>query len=178
MTHLIKLAAGKLNDPILMDWALDRYRQASKGQNHRQEELEQAWFDELTLRRWLNNDDQETLNRLFVHLPEKQFANLAKAIGERWNDWSGSLAYHRHRMFSCRWSYKNTLSQCRQITNPDGLYKQRLKDRNRTLSGSLEFSLKGQERTVLGRSGAGGRSEENDLFCFKTFPVQAVAGSH
>ena len=44
MTHLIKLAAGKLNDPILMDWALDRYRQASKGQNHRQEELEQAWF--------------------------------------------------------------------------------------------------------------------------------------
>jgi hypothetical protein len=94
MTHLIKLAAGKLNDPILMDWALDRYRQASKGQNHRQEELEQAWFDELTLRRWLNNDDQETLNRLFVHLPEKQFANLAKAIGERWNDWSGSLAYH------------------------------------------------------------------------------------
>jgi tetratricopeptide (TPR) repeat protein len=56
--------------------------------------LEQAWFDELTLRRWLNSDDQETLNRLFVHLPEEQFANLARAIGERWNDWSGSLAYH------------------------------------------------------------------------------------
>ena len=88
MTDLIELATGKLNDPILMDWALDRYRQASKGQSHRQEEMEQAWFDELTLRRWLNSNDQETLNRLFVRLPEKQFANLAKAIGERWNDWS------------------------------------------------------------------------------------------
>jgi tetratricopeptide (TPR) repeat protein len=94
MTHLIKLAAGKLNDPILMDWALDRYRQASRGHSHRKEEMEQAWFNELTLRRWLNSDDQEALNRLFVHLPEEQFANLAKAIGERWNDWSGSLAYH------------------------------------------------------------------------------------
>jgi hypothetical protein len=94
MTHLIKLAAGKLNDPILMDWALDRYRQASKGHSHCKEAMERAWFDELTLRRWLNSDDQETLNRLFVHLLEEQFANLAKTIGERWSNWSGSLAYH------------------------------------------------------------------------------------
>ena len=94
MTHLIKLATGKLNDPILMDWALDRYRQASEGRSQRQEAMEQAWFDELTLRRWLNSDDHETLNRLFVHLPEEQFSNLGQAIAERWNDWGGNLAYH------------------------------------------------------------------------------------
>ena len=94
MTDLIKLAIGKLNDPILMDWALDRYRQASKGHSHRQKAMEQAWFDELTLRRWLNSGDQETLNRLFVHLPEELFANLGQAIGERWSDWGGNLAYH------------------------------------------------------------------------------------
>jgi len=94
MTDLIELAAGKLNDAILMDWALDRYRQAIKGHSQHHEAMEQAWFDELALRRWLNSDDQETLNRLFAHLPEEQFANLAQAIGERWNKWSGSLAYH------------------------------------------------------------------------------------
>ena len=94
MTHLIKLATGKLNDPILMDWALDRYRQASEGRNQRLQSMEQAWFDELTLRRWLNSDDHETLIRLFVHLPEEQFSNLGQAIAERWNDWGGNLAYH------------------------------------------------------------------------------------
>ena len=94
MTPLIKLATGKLNDPILMDWALDRYRQASEGHSRRQEAMEQAWFDELTLRRWLNSDDHETLNRLFVHLPEERFSNLGQAIAERWNDWGGNLAYH------------------------------------------------------------------------------------
>ena len=94
MIDLIELATGKLNDPILMDWAIDRYREASEGRSKRQKVMEQQWFDDLTLRRWLNSDDQEILNRLFVHLPEEQFANVGQVIGERWNTWKGSLAFH------------------------------------------------------------------------------------
>ena len=95
MTELIELATGKPNDPIpLMDWAIDRYRQARKGDSQRQETMGQTWFDDLTLRRWLNSGDQETVSRLFVHLPEERFANLGQAIGERWSKWGGSLAYH------------------------------------------------------------------------------------
>ena len=92
MTHLVELATGKFNDPILMDWVLDRYRQAREGHSQCQEAMEQAWFDELTLRRWLNSDDHETLNRLFVNLPEERFSNPGQAIGERWNSWGGNLA--------------------------------------------------------------------------------------
>jgi hypothetical protein len=73
MTDLIELATGKLNDPILMDWALDRYRQA-KGRSHSQEPMEQAWFDELTLRRWLNSDDQ-VARGLFGHRVYRQLAS-------------------------------------------------------------------------------------------------------
>ena len=94
MIDLIELATGKLNDPILIDWAIDRYREAREGRSKRQRVMEQQWFDDLTLRRWLNSDDQEILNRLFVHLPEDRFANVGQAIGERWNTWKGSLAYH------------------------------------------------------------------------------------
>jgi hypothetical protein len=93
LTDPIELATRKLNDPIVMDWAIDRYRQARKGRSQGQEAMEQAWFDDLTLRRWLNSDDQETLSRLFVHLPEERFAKLGQAIGERWNKWGGNLAY-------------------------------------------------------------------------------------
>ncbi len=94
MIGLIELATGKLNDPILMAWAIDRYRQAGKGRSQRQKAMEHAWFDDLTLCRWLKSDDQETLNRLFARLPEERFANLGQAIGERWNKWGGNLAYH------------------------------------------------------------------------------------
>ncbi len=92
MTDLIELAKGKLSDPLLMEWALDRYRDAEKVDSRIREAMEQAWFDDLTLRRWLDNDDRDILTRLFSQLPATRFANLGQAIGERWGQWNGSLA--------------------------------------------------------------------------------------
>ncbi len=94
MTDIIDLAKGKLNDPILMEWALGRYRAAKDADRQCREVMEQAWFDDLTLRRWLDVDDRDVLTRLFSQLPATRFANLGQAIGERWGEWSGSLAYH------------------------------------------------------------------------------------
>ena len=91
MIDLITLAKGKLDDSILMPWALDRYRQARPGSRAA---MERAWFDDLTLRRWLASDDQDTLERLFSELPAERFANLGQAIGECWGRWTGRLAYH------------------------------------------------------------------------------------
>ena len=94
MTDLIPLAKAKLNDPILMEWALRRYRDAQLGAPQRCEAMERAWFDDLSLRRWLDSDDQDMLADLFSQLPAERFANLAQAIGERWDHWGGTLAYH------------------------------------------------------------------------------------
>lgn len=66
MTDLIELAKGKLNDPILMDWVLDRYRDAEMGEPRCQHAMERAWFDELRLLCWLGSDDQDILTRLQV----------------------------------------------------------------------------------------------------------------
>jgi hypothetical protein len=52
MTDLIELATGKLNDPIFMDWAINRYSQMEKCHPQHRNAMEQAWFDYLTLRRW------------------------------------------------------------------------------------------------------------------------------
>ncbi len=84
-TDFIQLAKGKLNDPILVEWALDRYWGAEKGDLRLREAMEQAWFDDLTLRRWLDSDDQDILTGLFSQLPAERFANLwsgdRRAIG-------------------------------------------------------------------------------------------------
>lgn len=45
MTDLIPPATGKLDDPILMDWALDRYRDARTVDPRRRQAMEQTWFD-------------------------------------------------------------------------------------------------------------------------------------
>ncbi len=94
MTDLIELAAGKLNDPILMDWAISRYGQMENYDPQHRDSMEQAWFDDLTLRRWLDSDNEDIITRLFVNLPADRFVNLGQAIGERWGGWSGNLAYH------------------------------------------------------------------------------------
>jgi len=94
MTDLIELATGKRNDPILMDWAISRYWQMEKRHPQHREAMEQSWFDDLTLRRWLDSDNEDILTRLFVHLPAERFVNLGHTIGEHWGHWSGNLAYH------------------------------------------------------------------------------------
>jgi hypothetical protein len=66
MTDLIELTKRRLNDPILMSWALDRYRDAEMGEPRCRQTMERAWFDELTLCRWLGSDDQDILTRLQV----------------------------------------------------------------------------------------------------------------
>ena len=66
MTDLIELAKGKRNDPIPMDWALDRYCDAEMGEPRCRRAMELAWFDELMLRRWLVSDNQDILTRLQV----------------------------------------------------------------------------------------------------------------
>ena len=92
MSELIKLAKGKLDDPILLEWALNRYRDAKERGGYPQDQMEQIWFDDLTLSRLLANHDQEILGRLFSLLPAEKFANLGPVIGKQWKHWSGNLA--------------------------------------------------------------------------------------
>lgn len=80
MTDIIPLATGKLDVPILIEWALSRYRDARIGDPRRRQAMEQAWFDDLMLRRWLESDDHETLAHLFLELPAEHLASLGQAI--------------------------------------------------------------------------------------------------
>jgi hypothetical protein len=98
MSDIIRLAARKLSDPILMDWALDRYQDAAESNPACRRAMEDAWFDQLTLRRWLDRDDDELLGPLFSSLPPERFEPLGEAIGERWGSWGGrTLPITPHR---------------------------------------------------------------------------------
>jgi SEC-C motif len=88
---LIECGRGKLDDPEVMRWALCRYEQAQlRGQQYCRP-MEEAWFHDLTLRRWIDRDDRKVLEAAFRILPSRLFANLKPAIVERWSRWSGHL---------------------------------------------------------------------------------------
>ncbi|WP_240905850.1 SEC-C metal-binding domain-containing protein [Thiorhodococcus mannitoliphagus] len=99
MTNLIDLAKGKLNDPILMDWAIDRYKDAAPAGASRRHAMESNWFDEVTLQRWLDSNEEELLGRLFRELPTERFASLGGAISARWSGWSNNLAHQAAFVF-------------------------------------------------------------------------------
>ena len=91
MLDLIECGRGKLDDPEVMRWALRRYEQAQlRGQQYYRP-MEEAWFHDLTLRRWIDSDDRKVLEAAFRILPSRLFANLKPAIVERWSRWSGFL---------------------------------------------------------------------------------------
>jgi hypothetical protein len=87
----VECAKGKLDNPDVMRWALRRYEQGrSRGPQYCRP-MEEAWFHDVTLRRWIHGDDSDILEDALRILPSRLFANLRPAIAERWSGWSGHL---------------------------------------------------------------------------------------
>ena len=92
MRDLIERVADRLDDPIIMEWALNRYEHAELRGPDYCRPLEEAWFHEATLRRWVDCGDHDVLSDLFRLLPTRLFASLRPEIVRRWSTWSGVLA--------------------------------------------------------------------------------------
>jgi hypothetical protein len=93
MLDIIECAKGKLHDPFVMDWALDQYERARDAGLPIRAEMEKAWFDEPTLRLWLEKEDDLGLTRLFRELPADAFRGLAATLLERWPQMPEQVAH-------------------------------------------------------------------------------------
>lgn len=91
MMDLLACSRNKLHDPIVMNWALARYRHANLHRSDKCCEMERLWFHDLILGRWLNSDDSDVLANLFRILPAQLFVNLKAAVLSRWMGWSGKV---------------------------------------------------------------------------------------
>jgi hypothetical protein len=91
MRRLIECGKNKLDDPILMTWALRRYQHARLRDSDLCRSIEEAWFHDLALRRWIDSSDHTLLEELFRILPSHLFVNVRPRIVDRWITWSGGL---------------------------------------------------------------------------------------
>lgn len=87
----VRLFEGKLDDPIVLEAALDAYSQGELT-SARRSEMETAWFDAAFLSRQLDAADDRVLERLLHLLPDGPFAPLAAEIANRWDGWPERLA--------------------------------------------------------------------------------------
>lgn len=93
------LAATLLDDPIILDWALNYYRDIPASALLRKE-LDATWFHDINLRRWLGEgggdagdwDTVEACNQLIRGLPETAFVNFASTLTNRWSTWPAGAA--------------------------------------------------------------------------------------
>jgi hypothetical protein len=68
MRQLIECGKNKLDDPILT-WALRRYQHAQLRGSDLCRSMEEAWFHDLALRRWIDSSDHTLLEELLRILP-------------------------------------------------------------------------------------------------------------
>ena len=96
MLDLVTCGRSKLDDPILMRWALRRYQNAVSCGSQNCQSMEQTWFHDLALRRWIDTDHHEILEALFRILPARLFRNLQPTIIARWGEWTGKLLWRKY----------------------------------------------------------------------------------
>ena len=91
MLDQIKSGQGKTEAPLVMSWALRRYLLARDDSLRDCRRMEEAWFNDSTLRHWLKAGDGKLLIDMFRALPVERFSGLKPGVAERWRDWKGRL---------------------------------------------------------------------------------------
>lgn len=92
MSDPIACAAGKLDDPLMLEWALRYYEHLPDSARDSRIRIEATWFHDLFLAQLIEQAETDSLSRLFRYLPPKHFANLTTLIVKHWPDWPGRVA--------------------------------------------------------------------------------------
>ena len=64
----ISRAATLLDDPIMMKWAVHYYNDLPSNSSLRMK-LENLWFHDVTILRWMDSDDHEVQGLIFLYVP-------------------------------------------------------------------------------------------------------------
>lgn len=114
-------AATLLDDTVMMEWAIHYYRELPD-ESELKKQLENLWFHDMTLKRWIDSGDHNILSLLFKHLPEQRFSMFESTIAANWSTWPDSLANSAARILTtispdlATTSFESYLQNARPIT--------------------------------------------------------------
>ena len=91
MINLITTANGKLDDPIMQEWAIHFYSDLPNNAQLEKTQIETDWFHELFITQLINSGDTSLLGQFFRELPPQNYSKLTHLIVKNWTNWPSSL---------------------------------------------------------------------------------------
>lgn len=91
MKNIIAAAKDKLDDPVILDWAIDYYRDLPSHCQDEKDRIETEWFNEFFIAQLIERGEADVLTQLFCELPPEHFLNLKGLIIRNWKKWPATL---------------------------------------------------------------------------------------
>jgi tetratricopeptide (TPR) repeat protein len=91
MKNIIAAAKDKLDDPVIIEWAIYYYRDLPVHYQDEKNRIETEWFNEFFIAQMVERGETDVLTQLFWELPPEHFSNLKGIIIKNWPIWPTSL---------------------------------------------------------------------------------------
>lgn len=92
MIDIITAAKGKLDDPLMLEWAIRYYGDLPKSAESERAAIEETWFHEALLAELIDSGETRLLNNLLREFPARRLTGLGHLLIEHWPAWPGSLS--------------------------------------------------------------------------------------
>jgi|CXWL01.1.fsa_nt_gi tetratricopeptide (TPR) repeat protein len=106
MRDTIASANRKLDDLLMLGWAIGYYNNLPQSAHENRSRIEVTWFHDLFIAQLIERDETETLSRLFHSLPAQHFSTLTPLIIKRWPHWPSTLANAATRILAVNAPYE------------------------------------------------------------------------
>src|SRR5664280_2997887 len=100
MFNLIAAANGKLDDPVMREWAEQFYSDLPKHAYDERIRIEADWFHEFFIAQVIDRGETALLTHLFRVLPPQHFSNLKALILKNWPVWLVSLVSYAAKILA------------------------------------------------------------------------------
>lgn len=92
MINVIAAARGKLDNPVMLQWAIRYYNDLPKNAESERSAIEETWFHDEVLAELIDSDETMLLNELLREFPPRRLTNLSHLLVKHWPTWPGSLS--------------------------------------------------------------------------------------
>ena len=91
MFNLITAANGKLDDPVMREWAVQFYSDLPKHAYDERIRIEADWFHEFFIAQLIDRGETTLLAHLFRVLPPQHLSNIKALMVKKWPEWPRTL---------------------------------------------------------------------------------------
>jgi tetratricopeptide (TPR) repeat protein len=92
MINVITAAKGKLDNPVMLEWAISYYDDLPESAESERSAIEDTWFHDEVLAELIDSDEIRLLNDLLRKLPARRLTSLSHLLVKHWPAWPGSLS--------------------------------------------------------------------------------------